>query len=164
MPESLPSVSTHICLIITLLAGDIQLNPGPTQTYPCGYCEAPVTWDHQRAICCDECSIWYHSNCLETRLNLLQWSDVLRICCKCNTKNVDSFTYHSYEFEISNRFSVIHNESALSSIPSIDSSFSPSAFSSPKQRQLSSTTDASSNRTSESLKMETTNNKNLRIL
>ena len=127
MPESLPSVSTHICLIITLLAGDIQLNPGPTQTYPCGYCEAPVTWDHQRAICCDECSIWYHSNCLETRLNLLQWSDVLRICCKCNTKNVDSFTYHSYEFEISNRFSVIQNESALSSIPSIDSSFSPSA-------------------------------------
>jgi hypothetical protein len=127
MPESLPSVSTHICLIITLLAGDIQLNPWPTQTYPCGYCEAPVTWDHQRAICCDECSIWYHSNCLETRLNLLQWSDVLRICCKCNTKNVDSFTYHSYEFEISNRFSVIHNESALSSIPSIDSSFSPSA-------------------------------------
>jgi hypothetical protein len=127
MPESLPSVSTHICLIITLLAGDIQLNPGPTQTYPCGYCEAPVTWDHQRAICCDECSIWYHSNCLETRLNLLQWSDVLRICCKCNTKNVDSFTYHSYEFEISNRFSVIQNESALSSIPSIDSSFSPFA-------------------------------------
>ena len=95
MPESLPSVSTHICLIITLLAGDIQLNPGPTQTYPCGYCEAPVTWDHQRAICCDECSIWYHSNCLEmtdARINLLQRSDVSWICCKCNTQNVDSFT------------------------------------------------------------------------
>jgi hypothetical protein len=63
MPESPPSVSTHICLIITLLAGDIQLNPGPTQTYPCGYCEAPVTWDHQRAICCDECSIWCQFLC-----------------------------------------------------------------------------------------------------
>ena len=55
------------CVLLTLicsllLSGDIEANPGPNSIYPCGYCEHPVTWDHQRAICCD---IWYHSICLE---------------------------------------------------------------------------------------------------
>ena len=64
MPKSPPSVSTHI---------------------------SPVTWDHQIVICCDECSIWYHSNCLEMsdkRLSLLQRSDVSLICCKYNTQTL----------------------------------------------------------------------------
>jgi hypothetical protein len=53
-----------ITLLATLLAEDIQLNPGPS-AYPCGYCDIPVTWEHKRAICCDERSIWYHSECLD---------------------------------------------------------------------------------------------------
>jgi hypothetical protein len=47
-------------LLILLLAGDIEQNPGPRgkqqSIYPCGLCEHPVTWNSQ-GICCDDCSI-----------------------------------------------------------------------------------------------------------
>ena len=132
--------SSCITLLAIILSGDIHMNPGPTTVYPCGCCERPVTWEHKRAICCDECSIWYHSECIEHSANnfeLLQHSNVSWICCKCETQNIDSFTYHSYELELSNSFTILSN---LSSIPSIDSSFSPKAFSSPRTRQLLSST------------------------
>lgn len=107
------------------------------------WCQLSVNFEHKRAICCDECSIWYHSQCIEDSINkvdieLLQHLSIAWLCAKCNTPNIDSFTYHSYELEISNRFSVI-SSLQTSSIPSIDSSFSPTAFSSPKpSRYLSS--------------------------
>ena len=126
-----PKQVSSITLLIIILSGDIQLNPGPSSIYPCGYCELPVTWNHFRAVCCDNCSLCYHSECIELssdRINLLQYSNISWICCKCDSQNVDSFTYHSYEFEVSNRFSLLSN---LSSIPSVDSNFSPKAHSSP---------------------------------
>ena len=128
------AVTYAILNFILLLSGDIELNPGPETIYPCGYCEHPVTWEHQRAVCCDNCDLWYHSDCLEYSTNkfeLIQHSNVSWICCKCNTQNLDSFTFHSFEFEISNPFSIL-SSSIASSIPSIDSSFSPTIFSSPK--------------------------------
>ena len=57
--------SKTLTLIIIILSGDIQVNPGPTSIYHCGCCELPVTWDHQRAVCCDNCNLWYHSECIE---------------------------------------------------------------------------------------------------
>lgn len=143
--KSPPSSWKNITLLAILLAGDIQLNPGPS-VYPCGYCEIPVTWEHKRAIYCDECSIWYHSDCLDlnaSELNNLQKDKVSWICCKCDTQNAGSFTYHPYELETSNQFSALGSVSSaasMSTIPSIDSSFSPSVFSSPKSRHISTST------------------------
>lgn len=134
-------------ILILILSGDIQLNPGPNSVYPCGFCQRSVRFEHKRAICCDECSIWYHSQCIEDSVNkvdieLLQHPSVAWLCTKCHTPNIDSFTYHSYELETTNQFSAL---SKLSSIPSIDSSFSPTAFSSPKmQRHLSSVSSTNS--------------------
>ena len=97
---------THLIII---LSGDIQVNPGPTSIYPCGCCELPVTWDHQRAVCCNNCKLWYHSECNELRsskITILQFSNVSWICYHCESLNVDSLRYHSYEFELSNHISV----------------------------------------------------------
>lgn len=134
-----------------ILSGDIQWNPGPTvaqqdlsmrtqgnssMIYPCGSCRKPVTWENERAICCDECDIWYHSSCLElcsSSSELFQHNSVSWLCAKCNNLNTDNFMYHSFELETSNRFSVLSN---MSTIPSIDSSFSPTTFSSPRKRTL----------------------------
>ena len=128
--RSRPSNTTPTLLII-ILSGDIQVNPGPTSIYPCGCCELPVTWDHQRAVCCDNCKLWYHSECIElssSKINVLQFSNISWICCHYESLNVDSFTYHSYEFELSNCFSVL---SDLSSVSSVESCFCPKACSTP---------------------------------
>ena len=68
--------------------------------------------------------------------------------------NIESFTYHSYEMELRNRFEFLTSRDTLSStglhqpyasIQSIDSSFSPSAFSSPKPRLASDSSTNDSN-------------------
>ena len=121
--------SKTLMLLIIILFGDIQVNTGPTSIYPCGCCELPVTWDHQRAVCCDNCKLWYHSECIElssSKINVLQFSNLSWICCHCESLNVDYSTYHSYEFELSNRFSVLSDSS---SVLSVDSCFCPKACS-----------------------------------
>ena len=55
----------------------------------------------------------------------MQFSNISWICCHCISLNVDSFTYHSFEFELSNRFSV------LGDLSSVYSCFCPKACSTP---------------------------------
>ena len=86
-----------IILLVFLISGDIELNPGPSH-YPCGYCEQPVTWA-TRGVCCDDCSIWHHASCLgigSSDYSKLNGSNISWHCFKCNSINLDSFTYHSY--------------------------------------------------------------------
>ena len=52
-------VLTHFWLL--LLAGDIELNPGPVK-YPCTVCSRPVK-SNQRGIFCDRCELWTHARC-----------------------------------------------------------------------------------------------------
>ena len=71
--------SKTLTLLIMILSGDTQVNQGPTSIYFCGCCELPVTWDNQRAVCCDNCLLWYHSECIELsscKINVLQFSNV----------------------------------------------------------------------------------------
>ena len=86
-----------ILFLLLLTAGDIELNPGPSQ-HPCGYCDNPVNW-YNRGVCCDNCSIWHHASCMGIGSKdyiRLDGSNVSWHCYKCNTTNLDSFTFHSY--------------------------------------------------------------------
>jgi hypothetical protein len=77
------------------MIGDIALNSGPNSIYLCGYCAIPVTWERQRAVCCDNCNTWYHSTCFAYRpnkLELLQRSNVSCICCKCDSQNIEEWS------------------------------------------------------------------------
>ena len=97
--------SSNVMYLIILMIGEIALNWGPNRIYPCGYCVIPVTWERQRVVCCDNCNIWYNSTCFEyssNKLELLQRSNVSCTCCTCDSQNIDSFTFHSFDFEISN--------------------------------------------------------------
>ena len=131
--RSVPSMATgrqHV-LMLLLLCGDVQLNPGPKpcSVYPCGYCELNVTWS-QRAICCDNCSIWYHKSCHEMPSSLYanieneHW-----VCGKCASTNVSSFTFHAYELD--SRDGIVQEDSSTTSIPS-PTTFNPQLHSSPK--------------------------------
>ena len=77
-----PKSNKTLTILALFLSGDIQTNPGPRHqpVYPCGFCELAVSWSpNEEAVCCDECSIWYHRSCLEMctkDYSLLQRSNV----------------------------------------------------------------------------------------
>ena len=112
-----------IIVIVLLLGGDVETNPGPRQcsTYPCGICELHVDWGH-RALGCENCDVWYHKSCID--LNTLDFNDLVNrnvtwICYKCHTHNYSCNLFHSYELDpispTQNRFAVLDNESVFSS-------------------------------------------------
>ena len=44
------AASRNVMYLIILMSEEIELNPGPNSIYPWGYCEFPVTWEHQRLL------------------------------------------------------------------------------------------------------------------
>ncbi|CAC5403689.1 unnamed protein product [Mytilus coruscus] len=142
-PISLPvqarqNITTMLLIILLiLLSGDIETNPSPktANVFPCGLCERPVTWSRE-GVCCDCCSIWHHRSCIElctTDYELLQRSNVQWMCCKCDSLNVSSFTYHAYEIENVCYYEPLTTD--LSFMDSFSSSFSPLVTSSQKTNQ-----------------------------
>ena len=125
----LKSVVCHwktVILLMLILCGNIETNPGPrtalAEIFPCTYCDLPVNYG-EKALCCDECSVWLHKSCLcmkTTAYDKLELdADSNWYCLRCRTKN--SSLYHSYEYTVAtqNSFSV------LSSIPEDDVFASP---------------------------------------
>ena len=136
--------SMFACLL--LLSGDIQSNPGPANVshiYPCGLCEMPVTWEHLDGIACDGCSIWHHRSCIElcsadydllARHSHIQW-----LCCKCESINIDCFTFRSLELYTSNVYNPLsYIDESIDSVSS-SASFRPLHTSSPSDKNSSST-------------------------
>ena len=77
-PKILNFRSSHChLLMVILLSGQIELNPGPGTTnstlnseaqYPCGVCKDNVDED-ARAILCDKCELWYHTQCIDSDID-----------------------------------------------------------------------------------------------
>ena len=89
--------TTHrlLLLVILVLSGDIQLNPGPPNwKYPCGLCSKPVKCN-QPGIECEVCYTWQHCKCLdmnESEYSRLQHSDEGWCCPQCFKT---AFPYHN---------------------------------------------------------------------
>lgn len=132
-----PNLTLSISLLLTL-GGDVELNPGPRQRsiFPCGYCEIAVTWSNAKALCCDECDVWYHGTCIEIcseDFDRFAHSNVVWICGKCHTHNHSNALFHSYELETSNQFAPLSSSPSIlnRSISSLNGNFSPTSHSSP---------------------------------
>ncbi|CAC5371135.1 unnamed protein product [Mytilus coruscus] len=136
---------------------DIEQNPGPRtkqpSIYPCGLCEHPVTWNCE-GVCCDD----YY--------DLLQRSNVQWLCCKCESINVSTCTFHSYELNTSNYYDPLTHNSTFESITL--NAFSPLKASSPKginsMNNNTSKSNKSKNRTNSSNVFNIPKKQNLRIL
>ena len=129
--------SLLIRLVMLIMAGDIEANPGPVRSdwpaksewgslYPCGCCELRVDWS-DLAVQCDACNVWHHKSCIE--MPTCEYNDIENnswSCYKCKSVNCSSFLYQGYNLNISNSFEM------LSGIPGDDSVFSdlqsPSKF------------------------------------
>ena len=140
----------NLFLIALIMSGDIHPHPGPALgegISPCGLCELRCVWDVTQdggggAICCDDCSMWYHRDCLD-----MSRSEYVRLgkssatwhCIRCKNCSVNSFTFHGYNVHTSNSFSVLQNLDDDSvfyadrlSVLSPASDFNPGTFSSPR--------------------------------
>ena len=71
--------------ILTLLSGDIAMNPGPT-SYPCAKCNKGV----RVGVFCKTCNLWIHKKCeglSNSELKALSKTDNLNfVCCVCREK------------------------------------------------------------------------------
>ena len=79
--------------LIILQCGDIEIQPGP-ERYPCGICSKNVTW-RAKAIQCEDCEVWYHSNCMNIgpkTYSDLGRSSVVWLCNTCGIPNVATCT------------------------------------------------------------------------
>ena len=122
-PITLPIARKHqLTILLLLLGGDIEQNPGPRgkhqSVYPCGLCDHPVTWKCE-GVCCDDCDIWHHRSCIElctTDYELLQRPNVQWLCCKCESINVSSFTFHSFELNTTNYYEPLTYDISFESV------------------------------------------------
>ena len=114
---AIPQYQGSVTLLVLLLCGDIELNPGPPvpSLYPCGICELGVNWSHA-AVCCDNCDVWYHKSCVS--MNSQQYANIEGErwnCYACGSVNCSSFLYHVYNLNVSNSYE------PLAGIPGDDS-------------------------------------------
>ena len=113
-PKSTCSSLKFITTIL-MLCGDININPGPRNVkYPCQVCDKAVKWK-TRALACDNCSKWYHVDCLRMNSNVyealantsLEW-----ICYHCGFPNFSSSLFAETFAESSNSYSILSSDSS----------------------------------------------------
>ena len=76
-------------MILLLLAGDIEQNPGPAVKYPCGHCTKPAKTD---CVACDTCDTWYHRKCVGMRPEIFRkLGNASWHCLTCALPNVSIF-------------------------------------------------------------------------
>ena len=136
LPCSRPNTAT---LLVLLLCGDVELNPGPghDSVFPCGLCNNHVGWSPAKGVQCEnpQCNMWYHASCIS-----MPSSDYHKLdpetswyCFHCNSFNVDSFSYHAYNIPVKNSFTPLFNMSTgtFERTMSVSSPGMPRHFSSP---------------------------------
>ncbi|XP_072018627.1 uncharacterized protein [Amphiura filiformis] len=123
-------------LLIILLGGDVQLNPGPTK-FPCGICDRPVAKSH-RGLECDECGFWVHIRCGDVTAKqyekFLKQDHFTWICPHCALPNFsDSFFDESNLADKNPYDSISELDSSSECFPNSSNSI-PLSTSSPKSK------------------------------
>ena len=117
------SVRERVCasknhtLLILLLAGDIESNPGPrTPKYPCKVCSKAVK-NNDMAVCCDSCDQWLHNRCSgvsDHMYAILQGSDCQWICPSCGIPNFSASFFNIQDsITTENHYSSLSDESSF---------------------------------------------------
>ena len=130
-------LSSLYMMAILTLSGDVELNPGPyTPKYPCMICAKAVKWK-QKAIQCDNCEGWYHTDCANMNscvYEALANADISWICCQCGMPNFSSNLFAStLDMTTTNSFSSLQSNSQTDEETSLTPNMTPLATSSPRR-------------------------------
>ena len=142
-PKSKYSLVFIHCLLATQIS-DIEPNPGPSVRYPCGTCNAEVTWD-DRSILCDSCDTWFHANCQgmgDNTYDQLPDTSFSWHCTHCGSMNYSSSISESLDtINTSSRFEPLNSaaDDELKTPEKTQNSFrnKPNATSTPKPHSQS---------------------------
>ena len=109
---SMNGVLLYLCVLLIAQSADIECNPGPSRKckFPGGVHKRGVrNQPNRQAICCNNCSIWYHKDCIDmstsshiskiTACNNMSW-----ICCKCDTPNYWQWLSNKCQLALVNRY------------------------------------------------------------
>lgn len=103
-----------------LLAGDIEINPGPVK-YPCGSCSRPVK-SNQKAVLCDSCNLWVHNTCSglsDQMYHIFQnSSNCVWICPNCGIPSFSSSFFDSSDLTSPNSFHPLSDSETSFPVPS----------------------------------------------
>lgn len=105
--------------LLALLAGDLEVNPGPRKVkYPCQICHKAVKWG-QKGIECEQCCEWLHASCLEMNDQiynaLSEHPSYVWTCCNCGIPNFSTTFFESLlDFDSSNSFCILDGISTTS--------------------------------------------------
>ena len=109
----------NLVMVILLLSGDDQLNPGPptrTSKYPCGVCSKNVNSSH-KAMECEDCFTWYHIKCANMVDSMYQvhmhHNSCTWVCHRCDLPSFTTLTV-SCSFQL---LADLPNDSSI--IPSV---------------------------------------------
>ena len=110
--------SLTLCL---LLAGDVELNPGPRRPkFPCGICNRAVK-QTDPSVLCDQCGYWVHNTCSGLSSNLYhilqQNSSFVWVRPKCGLPSFSSSFFTDSEVSLSNSFSPLIDHTASDQPP-----------------------------------------------
>ncbi len=116
----------YLSMLLMLQSGDLHPNPGPYKPkYPCNICSKAAKWG-QRAICCDDCNMWYHLDCISMSTpsyEMIQDTSVSWICDACGKPNyANPLLFSNTSLELSNSFDCLDDSNPVFSFPLASSS------------------------------------------
>lgn len=89
----------YLALLMLTISSDIESNPSSRKPkYPCQVCTRAVTWK-DRGVACDDCSKWYHVECLNMSTymyNALASSSISCQCTACGMPNFSTSLFDSF--------------------------------------------------------------------
>ena len=97
----------YLSFLLLLNTSDVETNPGPrAPKHPRQICKSAVTWK-QRGVARDDCSQWYHAECMHITspvYKALNNPNISWHCVNCGMPNFSTSLFESFMVNMSNTY------------------------------------------------------------
>lgn len=118
-PEKSINADAYFLVLSLLLSGDVNIHPGPSPKFPCGFCGKAIR-TNSKAISCDICEKWLHIKCCN-----ITSEEYKRLQC------LSSFDFVCDSCSI-NSLPTLDPEQKSNKLPNLDQTFENDSYSHPE--------------------------------